>query len=275
METKSYIQAQAINCNHTTHLRGIIRIENDYFYMNGNAVSNGTFVIHVHSHILVTDYYTLKVEYDQKGVLRLSRTGLNRSKRAFNEACYNLFYDHVEIEKASDAYKQRTWAVLRQCVAAHVSAGEYSSVFDIVKDDNDEGIHISRIPAGTKKKITITVNDRFLFEDDKVKFRVHAKIEDSTRNVCFSGTFMMEASNRRNLEPSSLDALFMFKYAAQVDIAILRMAALQALESPSKAHTLQIERSAEHEVPARYFDANDGYLQIVNYLHTCLLQAAC
>lgn len=277
MERKSYIRADVTNRNHTTHLRGIVRVENDYFYRNGNAVSNGSFVIHVHSHILATDYYSINVQHDKNGKLKLSMKGLAKSKKAFNEICYTLFYDHVEVEKTSDVYEQRAWDVICRCVASHVSVGEWQSVFDIIADDNapTESVEISRAHADGEKKIQVQLNDDFVYEHDYVKFRVRCVIDDEARNVRFSGTFLVMAAPHCYIVPSFYDVESLFIYAALVTPGAVRKAILQAMENGTRNATICGKLGKYDSMkPSNSPSAQEEYKQIMEYFHS-IMRAAC
>lgn len=267
MDKETHIHAGLINRNHTTTLKGIIRIDSGFTFRDDNPVANGDYRITVHGNTY--GCYEIIVTYDSKGTLKFSRSGLAKSKKAFEYICFTLFYDDIEVEKASDAYKQRAWQVIEKCVAEHVKSAEWASVFDIIKDANEEEVEISRVNAANEKRVSIDLNTgEFLYENGAIKFRVRCRIEDEARGVCFSVTYLAEATPNGSLSPASYSTGPFFNRIAYVSPIALRGIILNAMEyGVSGATSCGKVDEFDPEVIANLPDAKTGYKLILDYFH--------
>lgn len=274
MDKETHIRAGVINRNFTTTLRGIIRIDNEWRYRHdGTPEANGVYRIHVYSNML--DFSIITVQYDSNKTLKFTQSGLAKNKKAFEGICSTLYHDDdVEIKSAGDAYKQRTWQVIQKCVAAHVKAGGSFSVFDIVKDLNEDGVEINPVRVLGEKKVKIELNDEFLYVHGSIKFRVHCTIEDEARNVCFAGIYLVEASSGYCLSPAYYDTEFIFSHLAFVSPRAMRKAIMDALESETREATIQGEFGKYGSVPMsdRLMNAKAGYKLIMEHFHNSMLE---
>lgn len=264
---KTWVYAEAINVDRFTKLCGIVHTFNEH---NGFVTDDNSFSLEIYNNQPLTESYTLRVCIDDKGVLRLSKKDLSRSKEAFIKTCENVFFEDAEIETASDVYKHKCWQHIQKWIELHKQhERDHVSTIDILHNvDKGEWI-FKAVPHNGKESIkTITINrvERdFIFKDGKILFRTSVSISDEARGILFSGSYVSYANKLYHMEPNDLDLYFALRRVVHVNPAHLRVAILKAMDDASKPYEMSGIFASDNVMDGLMWDAGKGYEKVLKF----------
>lgn len=266
-ELKTWVSVEELNADRITTLRGIVYTYNEH---NGFITDKNAFVLNIYHNRPLKESHTMRVYFDDKGVLRLNKKDLAESKEAFIKTCEDMFYEDAEIVTASDVYKHKCWKYIQKWVELHNEhQRDHESTIDVLRNAEKDEWTFKPVPANGKESIkTIIVNhvDKdFLFNDNMIFLRAHLHIKDEARGVVFSGSCFFYANKHTHVQPDDLDLYFALKRVIHVNPAHLRVALLKALDDPGKAYAMSGIFVTDNEIDGLMWDAGKGYQKIVKF----------
>lgn len=277
MNTKTYFRAEA---NKETELqrgvlRGIIVVSNT---LELSKYNDNEFEVKLSPDSHLNDAYRVRVAYDPKGVLRLTRKDMSLSKSYFRSINYELSYEDKSFDSVSDVYASPSWQVIEKCVAMHKAEREkngiHNTTYDIFRVPGEADFNISFVPVvgnTNKQKVEIRLDKDFLFEERSVKFRATIFIEDLERGLRFKSSFLARSNKHVPIHADDWATDITLRQLSHICIPALRAAVLGAIDSEDLHFTMEGNYRDDLEIDPICYNATLTYekirLHCVELLH--------
>lgn len=277
MHKNTYFRAEA---NKETELqrgvlRGIVRVNNTLELSKWN---DNEFEVNFSAARHLNDSYRVRVTYDTKGVLRLTRKDMSLSKSYFRHLNYELSYEDKSFDSVSDVYASPSWKVVEKCVAMHKAEREkngiQNSTYDIFRVPGEADFTISFVPVEgntNKQKVEIRLDKEFLFEENAVKFRVTLFVEDLERGLKFKSSFLVRSNKHVPIHADDWATDITLRQLAHICISALQGAVLGALKSEDLHFVMEGNYRNNLEIDPICYNATLSYekvrLHCVELLH--------